>query len=231
MLNALEKAWEWEWALRLIGIVLFIDAAMVVRSQHGLLDWPSGNESILNSLGLLLIAIAGFSVAVAIAMPVLFEMFRRAMWSILAALPSFPSSRERHQQPYQRPLGWAPARKLRDRALRDKDEFLLDLYNKHESGRRERERERERIGDLTASVVLLASIDGWVGYRLEAADSVVSAAVAFMGIWVAPAILLLSTSVFALLKASWFSLSTADVIYYPPLDDELRKVEREERRL
>lgn len=118
MVGLLEHAWEAQWALRLVCIILFFDMAMMLHTRRGLDQWNPGDRALLSDVGWLSISIVTFSFLVAIVLPVVFVFLRQVglwLWLRLCRLQD--------DRPYQRKLGRVPADTLRDLALEEKDDF------------------------------------------------------------------------------------------------------------
>lgn len=170
-----------------------------------------------------------FSFAAAIVMPVLLLMLRQLSVIVMGSLPTFltaPTDRSNG-----RPLGYAPAGKVRDLALREKDDFLLRLYEAHEQKKEAGRLSQERVGELTAAALLAALADWLLAQWIPGGISLIGAIVEALAGWASLVTTVILLCAGFILKWAWFSPYSSDLIYYPPLDGELRDKEREERRL
>lgn len=228
MLGLLEHAWETQWALRLVCIILFFDMALMLHTQRGLPQWEPGDRALLSDVGWLAICIVTFSVLVAIVLPVVCIFLRQVGLALWLWLRDFLPAKE--DPPYQRPLGCVPAGKLRDLALEGKDGFLLRLYKEHRRRKASAEFTTERFGDLTAAALSAACLDAVMPHCwAPGAVSVVGVLMQLLGEWKWAVIAVVLIGASSILKWAWFSDSPPAVIYYPPLDRVLREEERKAR--
>lgn len=223
-LGVLDRAWDASWALRLICLVLFLDIAMIRHSNRGLWQWSEADKVLLGDVGWIALTLVGFSVAVAIVMPVAVRVLRLLILLIWDWLPAFPTAADNRR--YERRIGYVPARKFRDLALREKDEFLFRLYQAHQQQKHADELSRERAGDLTAAAFLVALADWLITLWMPESVSVIEALYRALGDWAFVVLIVVLLCAGAILKHAWFADTPPNEIYYPPLDDELRAQER-----
>lgn len=76
-LEWLDRAWSANWALRLVCVVLFLDMAMMLRTDRGLWQWSPGDMTLLSDVGWMAFVIVIFSLAVAIVIPAVLIVFRQ----------------------------------------------------------------------------------------------------------------------------------------------------------
>lgn len=55
-LSLMEKAWDAQWVMRFVCIVLFIDGALVLKGGSGLLQWSTSTDKLWQDLGFLVVA-------------------------------------------------------------------------------------------------------------------------------------------------------------------------------
>lgn len=212
----IEKIWEWSWALRFSSIVLFVDIALILRSGEGMLNWSTaGHEKLLGNLGLLAASVAVFGLFVAILLPVL-EIFIQSICSFFSGL--VPSSL--NERDYQRPHDCVLAHKVRDRALRDKDDFMMSEYRRHKAKKDSDQAFRNQVGRLTFGALLLAVIDIMLPVVGHTETSLISSAIQYTGDYGLMIAGLVVLGGIALLNAVWFKSPQLDWMYYPPLADE-----------
>lgn len=220
-LSILDRAWEIEWALRLACAATFADALLVGSGKGSLLHWPVNAENVLGNLGILLGAIAAFSICATVLAPLLATLVGTFLHRIYYSMPSFATDDPR---PYQRPLGYAPARKFRDLALKEQSSFLLQIHQSHVAARQAEDRARESIGQLVFLLGCLAVAD----FSVSPADATGASLIGLfatsgkLGHALGAALIWIGLLV---LKTWWFPPERSDLIYYPPLDTELRKAE------
>ncbi|MBL5862106.1 hypothetical protein JBO49_15930 [Serratia fonticola] len=212
----IEKIWEWSWALRFSSIVLFVDIALILRSGEGMLNWSTaGHEKLLGNLGLLAASVAVFGLFVAILLPVL-ELLVQSICHFFSGL--VPSSF--NERDYQRPIGCVLAHKVRERALRDKDDFMMSEYRRHKAKKDSDQAFRNQVGRLTFGALLLAVIDIMLPVVGHAETSLISSAIQYTGDYGLMIAGLVVLGGIALLNAVWFKSPQLDWMYYPPLADE-----------
>lgn len=212
-LSLMDKAWDFQWVLRFSCIVLFIDAALVLKGGKGLLYWSATTENLLQDLGFLLVATAAFGILVSFALPTLAYFLRMFLWRFASVAVSDQDRRR---------AGDVPAELLRERALERESEFLLRLY---EQSVKQQDRERadlEHWGNLVFATMAIAIADGVLPLMYVDAGSLVHDALAPLGHWgwKLAGLLLLVAGTF--LRITWFAPERPHVVFYPPLDRELR---------
>ncbi len=210
-----ERAWDAQWSLRLLFVVLFFDGAMLLRTGRGLWQWSEAGPGLFNDVGWLASIVVAFCVTAAIVMPTVLTLLTLSINSVIYALPSVLWLGD--QQSIQPSIGQVPASTVRDEALNQKDDFLLRLYENHERERREGEKSRRRIGSLLATALLAVLVDGWIGHRAVDGLSLVGVLIEALGSWSPGVITIVLVPVVLCLKWAWFPPYTPNYIYYPPL--------------
>ncbi|MGQ0697505.1 MAG: hypothetical protein ACT4PZ_04610 [Panacagrimonas sp.] len=226
-LGVLERAWEIQWALRALCLVLFVDAVMLVRNKHGLLQWSTNDMALLSDLGLIAVLVAAFSFTVAIVAPFIVIVLRPLGAMVWGWMPAFLRSSD--DRPFQRPLGRVPACAFRDLALHQNSDFLLRIYEAEQKIRLSDRLTRERIGQLMAATLLAALADWLFARSISGGIGLVGAFVDVLGAWAPEVIGAMLLYVGAALKWAWFPEVQPELIYDPPLDQELREKERKAR--
>ena len=227
-LGILDRAWDAHWSLRLTCFILFVDMAMVLRSGHGLSQWSAGNAALLTDVGWIAITLVAFSLASAIVIPVLVHGVRDVAMAIWVYMPILFRSGD-NGRVYQRPLGYVPAKEFHNLALRDRDALLLGIYNDHERERWADREARNHWGQLTAAALIVALADWRLAGHFPGSVSLIGALIGTLGPWSSVIVPLVVLCAGFILKWAWFSDVSPDLIYYPPLDEELRRKEREKR--
>lgn len=226
-LGVLERAWDAHWALRLLCIILFFDMSMMLHVERGLRQWAAGDSMLLSNVGWIAVTIVAFSFTVAIVMPAILLVLRPVMGWLSNKL-TILQNYERYER-YQRPLGMAPAGEFRDLALRDKDDFLFRIYENHEQKRAAASQSREKTGQLTVVALLAALADWLIVYWIPGSIGLVGSMVDALGEWAPVVIVVVLLCAGAILKWAWFAPWRPNVIYYPPLDKELRNKEEKDK--
>lgn len=98
LISILDRAWDTRWAIQLIQLVLFLDLAMLVAGQPGLLGWDSGSTPVLDNLNFVIVTLAAFTVYAAFMTPMLSFLARATLLVIPGIFHILPT--ENHEQPY-----------------------------------------------------------------------------------------------------------------------------------
>lgn len=223
-MGAFERAWEVLLALRLICAVMFFDIAMILHTGHGLWQWSASDSGLLNNAGWLAMVVVSFSCIVAIVMPLLLSFIKQVGWLIEAYLSGIASSRDK--PPYQRPLGCVSASDFHKLALNERDEFLLHIYKAHRQAKASREYALDRLAGLAVTAILAAFLDWMLTHWVPGAASLMDVVVDVLGSWTLIIVILALLWAGGIAANAWFSEIPRDLIYYPPLDRELRDKER-----
>lgn len=226
-LGMIERAWNIPWALMLICAVLFFDMAMMVHSGHGLCQWSAEDATLFRNVGWIAIMLASFSFIVAIFMPLFLVILRQASELMSTCLPTFPLISD--NRPYRRPLGVVLAHDLLDLALREKDNFLFQLYQTHQQTKRSDEQTREQLAKLAAMALLAAIADWALQHWISGSVSLINGLFGKLGDKSPFVVIGAFLYVGGILKWAWFPKYSPDTIYYPPLDQELRDAEKKFR--
>lgn len=167
-LSTLERAWEMQWALRLACGVLFLDIALLLRTQQGLMVWSAHSEGLMHDLAFLAVALAAFALLMSLILPLLGAVVRWLGWELIALLPSRWFSHTEHRG---RPLGYVAEHDLLELALRENNDFLLSWYRHHVSRREESEAFLHTLGNLVFGCLVLAIVNGVLPLTTAVGDS------------------------------------------------------------
>lgn len=229
-LGYLQKAWEWQWALRLTYLLLFADLALLFSGRHGLLHWSIRNEALQESAGFLCLAVTAFGLIASIGIPVLAEVARSVAVAIACAIPWQFAAALRHEPDRKRPGGFVTPFELRDLALDEKNDFLLRLYDKYDRRQNELREQRHQAGNLVFGVLLLMVLDGMDVVGGSAQESIVDALVNVFHPWGSMFWWGVTIAGYMALKWAWWESYEREWIYYPPLHRSLSAAEEERRR-
>ncbi|WP_143134332.1 hypothetical protein [Burkholderia ubonensis] len=229
-LGYLQKAWEWQWALRLTYLLLFADLALLSNGRHGLLHWSIRNEALQESAGFLCLAVTAFGLIASIGIPVLAEVARSVAVAIACAIPWQLTAAFRHEPDRKRPGGCVTPSELRDLALDEKNDFLLRLYDKYDRRQTELREQRHQAGNLVFGVLLLMVLDGMDVVGGSTQESIVDALVNVFHPWGSMFWWGITIAGYMALKWAWWESYEREWIYYPPLHRSLSAAEEERRR-
>ncbi|NYT62856.1 hypothetical protein H0A66_11075 [Alcaligenaceae bacterium] len=226
-LGVLDRSWDAQWALRLICLVLFLDMAMIMRTERGLWQWLPEDKALLSDVGWIALTVVSFSTIFAIVMPVILTLLQQLVFALWHLVPSFHFL-TRSEAPYRRSLGNVPIYKFHDLALSERDEFLYQLYKAERQRKDAIRRSRIRDGELTATALVAALADWLIAHQWQGSIGVISGLSSFLGDYALFVLTIVLLSGLIMLKWAWFPPYKPDEIYFPPLDRQLR--EEEERR-
>lgn len=155
-IGLIEKAWEFKWGIQLIYIALYADTVLAWFLHKNLLSVTTGSTQIWESVGALLLAVAGFGLTVSFVIP-LFSEFLKAL--IIEISPAFllNAFRERDVGPGEVSLHY-----LHTEALRTSDDFLMAIYREKNSIWIRKLNDQRQATSLLIGLVLLTISDIWV---------------------------------------------------------------------
>ena len=160
-IGLIEKAWEFKWGIQLIYIALYADAVLAWFLHKNLLSLTTGSTQIWESVGALLLAVAGFGLTVSFVIP-LFSEFLKAL--IIEISPAFllNAFRECDVGPGEVSLNY-----LHTEALRTSDDFLMAIYREKNSIWIRKLNDQQQAATLLIGLVLLTIADIWAGYASD----------------------------------------------------------------
>lgn len=215
-LGLVDRAWDAQWALRLLFMMLFFDGAMLLHYERGLWQWSEVGPDLLQDVGWLACIVVAFCITAAIVMPTLLTILSLAISSLVLALPAvFWSDRK---DSVRTSIGEVPASAVRDEALKQSNDFLLRLYENHERERRNAKSVRQQVGNLLAAAVLAVLADWWIGNHAVGGLSLIGVIIDALGSWSNSVLALVLIPVGLCLKWAWFPPHIPNYIYYPPLE-------------
>lgn len=127
-ISALEKAWDFHWAMRFVSVVLFLDIALLIRTRTPLVEWTTSSDALLADLGFLAVTAASFALVVSFVLPLLTEIVRGIGTRLRMAFPKLLGDA---YTPPSRGSGYVWANDLLDLALKENSDFLLSWYQRH----------------------------------------------------------------------------------------------------
>jgi len=157
-IGLIEKAWEFKWGIQLIYIALYADAVLAWFLHKNLLSITTGSTQIWESIGALLLAVAGFGLTVSFVIPLLSGLLKAI---IIQISPNFLFSafRERGAEPGEVSLHY-----LHTEALRTSDDFLMAIYREKNSLWIRRLNDQQQASTLIIGLLLLITTNIWTGY-------------------------------------------------------------------
>ncbi|MGB3288572.1 MAG: hypothetical protein WBA83_04805 [Burkholderiaceae bacterium] len=229
-LGVLDRSWDAQWALRLICLVLFLDMAMIMRTERGLWQWLPEDKALLSDVGWIALTIVSFSTIVAIVMPVILTLLQQLVFALWHLVPGFHFL-TRSETPYRRSLGNVPIYEFHDLALSERDEFLYQLYKAERQRKEAIRRSRIRDGELTATALLAALADWLIAHQWQGSIGIISGLLPILGDYALLVLTIVLLSGLFMLKWAWFPPYKPDEIYFPPLDRQLREEEEKQKKL
>ncbi|WP_308694556.1 hypothetical protein [Xanthomonas albilineans] len=226
-LSLMDKAWEGQRVMRFVCIVLFVDAALVLKGGSGLLQWSTSTDKLWQDLGFLVVAAATFGLLVSFVLPALGHLVRWIGYHIRCIAYRILEFDSRDD--FDGAYGLVSAHVFHDYALEKGSEFLLRMYD--DAWRRwlRRRREREQVGNLIFATAFLAVADGVLAFVYPDGRSLVHDALAPLGDkGLALGSLLLVAAGF-MLSETWGAPDPPIRVYYPPLYLKLAEERRQRR--
>lgn len=223
----IDKAWEWNWPLRVASIVMFLDLALILRGGHGLLAWSKADDGLLQNMGFLAVAVAVFGLLAAILVPLAATVSEQILSAMLGGV--LADSRAKNGQRYERPRGCVLAPRLHELALRENSEFLLKLFEEHERKVTVGHKLRAQLGNLVFGVLCLAMLDLAIPLIGSTDTSLMTAAMHGLGSAGQGLAAMGALGCVVMLKYAWFPDMNLDWVYYPPLADEIDAKEQAAR--
>ncbi|WP_175950728.1 hypothetical protein [Burkholderia sp. BCC0405] len=217
VLGYLQKAWEWQWALRLTYLLLFADLALLFSGRHGLLHFSIGRDSLSESASFLCLSITAFGLIASICIPTLAYVIRGFFAEIFHAIPSRWTAAFHDEPCWNRPKGCVTLLELRTSALEEKSDFLHRLYEKYDHQHTEARKQRNQAGNLIFGVLLLMLLDGMGGLDDSTDESIVGALMNAFHPWSGAFAWTIVILGLMALKWAWRENYRHEWIYYPPL--------------
>lgn len=152
-LGFLEKAWEWQWALKFAQAVLFLDLALVAAGHPSLLHWSLTAEGITTHLGFWIVTISAFAIYASLIAPAASSTVSILLLEIpgVCRLISFTDSEDDLRRPYNHVnLG-----ELRDYVFDTSDQYWMEKYHEHSRNYISGFHEKRTIGNLMFGTLLL----------------------------------------------------------------------------
>lgn len=212
----IEKAWEFKWGIQLIYIALYADAVLAWFLNRNLLSVTADSAQIWESIGALLLAVAGFCLTVSLIIPFFSGLLKA---TIIQFTPNFlfNAFTERSAELNEVSLCY-----LHTEALRTGDDFLMAIYREKNSIWIRKLFDQQQAGTLLTGLVLLIVTDIWAGYA-SGTETLI--------LWLAsgheiPFYLCLAPALFTLLIFTILKPWPAAYAYHPPLrrqQDQERK--------
>ncbi|RUR51408.1 hypothetical protein [Vreelandella populi] len=152
VVGLLDRAWEAKWAVQLIQFVLFLDLAMVITGQPGLIGWDSGEAPILSNLNFAIITLTSFVTYAAFLTPIASQTIRIILVGLPLVDKLLPTSNS--EQPY----GYVHISYYGKQAYKRNDQYMIDYYLSRQASGIDARNFRRRSGDIlfgTAVVIVL----------------------------------------------------------------------------
>lgn len=225
-MGVIEKVQELRWTLQFTAAVMFADLVLVWRTKHGISQWSASADQLLANSGFLVTSVLAFAVLMSIVMPLAGELFRQMVWELMINIPR--PNWTVNERDYRRPVGKVRPEELHEHALRKGDKFLLDIYTAHRQRKSAQEAAEIAVAQIAFALLVLGCVNYFAGELGFQGATLLQSLVDLLG-WVGELIVMLGLIlVIVVLKSVWFSINTADWIYYPPLYEEI-DAEREDR--
>ncbi|AVS92458.1 hypothetical protein C8246_12420 [Paracidovorax avenae] len=227
-LSLMEKAWDAQWVMRFVCIVLFIDGALVLKGGSGLLQWSTSTDKLWQDLGFLVVAAATFGLLVSFVLPTLGLFLcwigyhsRRLARRVLGA--------EDHDD-LGGAYGHVDAGRFHLYALEKESDFLLRMYEAARGREAQRRQRLDQIGNVVFATAFLAVADGLLAFMHPGGRSLVHDALAPLGdSGLVLGFVLLVLAGYILSEETWGAPDRPARVYYPPLYLQLAEERRQRR--
>lgn len=157
-IGLIEKAWEFKWGIQLIYIALYADAVLAWFLHKNLLSVTTGSTQIWESIGALLLAVAGFGLTVSFFIPQLSGLLKTIIINISPNF-LFSALKVREAGPDEVSLHY-----LHTEALRTRDDFLMAIYREKNAIWTRKLNDQRQATTLLIGLLLLTISDIWAGY-------------------------------------------------------------------
>lgn len=220
-IGMMDKAWEFKWAMRFIQIILFLDLAMAVSSPlgRGILGWNSGEATVLNNLGFVLITTLAFTIYAALLTPT-FSRFANDIFNLIRLNNFFMLMANDQSKP---PSGYVWIWEVRKDAFENGDPFWIERYDQMHIHAMRAFKDLRAIGDLLFGASFIAVVSFIAGTTYFDKHTLVSETIAYIPDWAAASISIpvVYFSLYAI-TYSWNALNPLWV-EYPELYQKLNK--------
>ncbi|UPT38506.1 hypothetical protein [Pseudomonas amygdali] len=157
-IGVVEKAWEFKWGIQLVYLGLYADAVLAFVLHRNLLSVTSSSSQIWESVGALLIGVAGFCLTVSLIIPTISGILKT---TIIECAPNFLINAFGEHSARRNEIS---LHYLHTEALKTKDEFLMTIYREQQPSAIRKSAEHRQAGTLISGLVLLMIADIWAGY-------------------------------------------------------------------
>lgn len=160
-IGLIEKAWEFKWGIQLIYIALYADVVLAWFLHKNLLSVTTGSTQIWESIGALLLAVAGFGLTVSFVIPLCFEFLRKLIFDITPdyILNSFTDRDAGRNE--------VSIEYLHTEALRTSDDFLMEIYREKNALWIRRLNDQRQATTLIIGLLLLVTTNILTGYASD----------------------------------------------------------------
>ncbi|WP_226975128.1 hypothetical protein [Xanthomonas sp. LMG 12462] len=226
--SLMEKAWDAQWVMRFVCIVLFIDGALVLKGGSGLLQWSTSTDKLWQDLGFLVVAAATFGLLVSFVLPTLGRLVCWMGYHIRRLARGVLEVEDRDD--LEGAYGFVAAHKLQLYALERESDFLLRMYEAAWRREVQRREELDQIGNLVFATAFLAVADGLLAFVQPDGRSLVHDALAPLGdTGLVLGFVLLVVAGYILSEETWGAPDRPARVYYPPLYLQLAEERRQRR--
>jgi hypothetical protein len=200
LISILDRAWDARWAIQLIQLVFFLDLAMMIAGQPGLLGWDSGSAPILDNLNFVIVTLVAFTVYAAILTPLVSSIV--AM--LIAYMPGVISYSERNSNGL--PLNYVTFTDYKREAYEKDDNEMLARYRELEERNQNAEAQQRQVGNIIFGTLVLIALNAFPNIiNIVTTDTILQAAIDFIG-WETASLIafFLVLGMFRATTSAWF---------------------------
>ncbi len=225
LVSVIDRAWEAKWAAQLVQIMLFLDLAIIIGGQPGLLGWSSEDTPVLSNLNFVIITLVSFTVYAAILTP----LTGLVVGTLILCIPKITSLMQ--QESYERPSDHVSIYDYQKDAYEKNDQDMIAYYRERKARARADESEQRQAGNIlfgTACIIVLNAVPSLLG--IDTTNTLLQTSIGIVG-WDKAAIISL-----CLFIGFWRAITTAwyyhpmTWIEHPELYSQQLKAKRAERR-
>jgi hypothetical protein len=212
--GVIEKAWDFNWCLKAIYVMLFSDVCLMFMTGDGLYNLSFSTDAIWKNFGKLACVVLAFLMYASLLVPMLTHVVKVIFGSDSRASDS------------QAPIDYVRTSELRRLAVSEQSNFLLSLCDQNRDAIEDLRVKKYQICSMLLGLLVLIAADYACG-ALKGAQSLISFVDTIFGWWGMGAIVL------AILYALQWALmegSGRAWVYYPLLyEEKLRKEQADKK--
>lgn len=213
IVNIIDKAWEYRWGIQLTYLVLYADTALAWSLHKNLLSITTSSSDVWGSVGGLLLGVTGFSLTVAVVVPLVSEILRILVIELLFTKLNFlfEDRKAGHNE--------VTLHDLHCEALASENGFLMEIYREKRATWVGRINHQLQLGTLLCGLTMLIIANIWSGH----ATGVTTLMLAIGSMQEAPIHWLLAALSSMAAIWVWITPIPSSYLFHPPLSQKLQE--------